>query len=127
MRTLKDVYHAGHYFFRDPDYTHIKMRDFRNSYSPELIGAKLESSTNPDEVLLKTEHKINRLQNWDALDISNAIKSIGKELGQPSRDVMQILRYALAGMESGVGVPMIIYILGKDKAIRRLESCRSHE
>jgi Anticodon binding domain len=53
------------------------------------------------------------------------IKSIGKEVNQPSKIVMQVLRYSIAGLESGVGVPTIIHILGTQKVQERLEICRS--
>jgi glutamyl/glutaminyl-tRNA synthetase len=52
------------------------------------------------------------------------MKEVWKELKQPRPLIMQLLRYALAGMESGVGVPTIIEILGKERTIRRIEKCR---
>jgi Anticodon binding domain len=49
---------------------------------------------------------------------------VGNEVSQPSKVVMQVLRYALTGLEPGVGVPVVIEILGKGTVIKRLENCR---
>ena len=65
------------------------------------------------------------MENWNAQEISATIKEVIRELKQPSKVVMQILRYALAGLESGVGVPVIIEILGKETVIKRLDKCKS--
>jgi glutamyl/glutaminyl-tRNA synthetase len=77
-------------------------------------------------VLLKAKDKIKEVQEWNSKIIAEAIKEISKDLGRPSRVVMQILRYAIAGLESGVGVPVIIEILGRERVNRRLDACRSY-
>jgi len=66
------------------------------------------------------------LDNWDAKSITNAIKKLGEELKEPSKVIMQVLRYALAGLEPGVGVPVIIEILGKENVLRRLDNARGY-
>ena len=66
------------------------------------------------------------LDNWDAKSIINAIKKLGEELKEPSKVIMQVLRYALAGLEPGVGVPVIIEILGKENVLRRLDNARGY-
>jgi len=38
MRTLKDVYEAGSYFFTEPDYSVLKLAEFRNAHPREVIG-----------------------------------------------------------------------------------------
>jgi glutamyl/glutaminyl-tRNA synthetase len=78
-------------------------------------------------VLSKAKDNINKVQEWNSKTIAEAIKEIGKDLGRPSRVVMQILRYAIAGLESGVGVPVIIEILGRKRVNRRLDTCRSYQ
>jgi len=80
-----------------------------------------------DGVLRKAQEKIDGIQGWEAAKIADAIKQIGKELNLQSKIVMRILRYAMAGLESGVGVPVIIEMLGKEKVKRRIEVCRSYQ
>jgi glutamyl/glutaminyl-tRNA synthetase len=75
-------------------------------------------------ILIKAVDKINAISEWNFRNISVAMKEVWKELKQPRPLIMQLLRYALAGMESGVGVPTIIEILGKERTIRRIEKCR---
>jgi glutamyl/glutaminyl-tRNA synthetase len=53
-----------------------------------------------------------------------AVKQVSQDLKQPRATIMQLLRSALAGSESGVGVPKIIEILGKEKVLRRVEKCK---
>jgi len=67
------------------------------------------------------------VDDWQEKLIAIVIKGVGKELRLDGKIVMQVLRYALAGLESGVGVPRIIKILGKEKAVDRLERCRLYQ
>ena len=129
MHTLKDVYQAGPYFFTEPNYSLLNMTDFRKGHPPEVIGiASLKSTLiSSDAVLRHAIAKISVVEEWTAPKISYVIKQIGKELDLQSKVVMQVLRYALAGLESGVGVPVIMEILGKDAVNRRLEICRSYQ
>lgn len=66
------------------------------------------------------------LETWNAENINKVIKEIGRELGLEMKIVNQVLRYALAGLESGVGVHVIIEILGKERVRQRLETCKVH-
>lgn len=38
MHTLKDVYQAGSYFFTEPDYSIVKLAEFRKSHPDEVVG-----------------------------------------------------------------------------------------
>jgi len=121
MHTLKDVYDAGPYFFRDPDYSSKKLTEFRKRYSQELIGMFSGGLLMIlDEVLTTAWNKFHTLSIWEADPIFKSLKEIAERANEPSKVVMQILRYALAGLEPGVGVPVIIEILGKDTTLRRL-------
>ena len=79
-----------------------------------------------DKVAIKAKEMLGSLDNWDAKSITNAIKKLGEELKEPSKVIMQVLRYALAGLEPGVGVPVIIEILGKETVLRRLDNARGY-
>jgi glutamyl/glutaminyl-tRNA synthetase len=79
-----------------------------------------------DAILLNAKERINKLEPWEPQNIAHTLKDISKDLDQPSKVIMKILRYALVGLEPGVGVPVIIEILGKEKACNRLERCRSY-
>jgi glutamyl/glutaminyl-tRNA synthetase len=75
-------------------------------------------------VTRKSFQILDALETWDAENISNANKEVGRELGFQMKVVNQVLRYAVAGFESGVGVHVIMAILGKAKVAQRLEACR---
>jgi len=74
---------------------------------------------------LATAKRLHALTDWSVEQISEAVRQVGEELTLQSKAVMQILRFALAGLEPGVGVPVIIQILGKAKVMSRLETCQS--
>jgi glutamyl/glutaminyl-tRNA synthetase len=79
-----------------------------------------------DQVLTKTKEKLGNLTEWDVERIGQVIKEVEEDLNQATKVVMQTLRYALAGLDSGVGVPTILEILGPKTSIARLEGCISH-
>jgi glutamyl/glutaminyl-tRNA synthetase len=79
-----------------------------------------------DRVLTKTKEKLGNLKKWNVESIGLAIKEVEEELNQTAKVVMQSLRYALAGLVSGVGVPTILEILGPKTSIARLERCISY-
>ena len=69
--------------------------------------------------------KIEELQDWNVVKIAETLKDVERDTAQSPKIVMQILRYAVAGLEPGVGVPAVIELLGKDTVARRLERCRA--
>jgi glutamyl/glutaminyl-tRNA synthetase len=74
-------------------------------------------------VLTDAKKKLGELQKWDAGKIAEVLKDVEKDTGESLRLVMQILRYAVAGLVPGVGVPIVIETLGKDTVERRLRLC----
>lgn len=79
-----------------------------------------------DKVLTATKEKLEKLQDWEVEGIGEVIKVVGEDSKQPTNVVMQILRYAVAGLEPGVGVPAILEILGSKISLARLERCLAH-
>jgi len=77
------------------------------------------------KVSTETANRLETLTDWETEQISQTVKQLGDDLKLPAKVVMQILRYALAGLEPGVGVPVIIQILGKTKVLSRLKACQS--
>ena len=74
-----------------------------------------------EQVVMGAKKRLAGLEDWHAKGIADSVTALGQELDQPSKVIMQILRYSLAGLEPGVGIPVIIEILGRDRALRRLE------
>jgi len=126
MHSLKDVYSTAPYFFTEPNYSIPALIDFRSRHSPLMFGNDPSATllTFIQGILSKAVENINAISEWKFENISAAMKEVWKELKHPRPLIMQVLRYALAGMEPGVGVPTIIEILGKERTIRRIEKCR---
>jgi len=71
--------------------------------------------------------KLDALKSWNRQCLNDIIKEIGNELGLQLKIVNQVLRYAIAGLESGVGIHVIIEILGKERVRQRLDTCIIYE
>ena len=80
-----------------------------------------------ETILRISLQKLDTLKSWNRECINDINKRIGKELGLQMNIVNQVLRYAVAGLESGVGVHVIIEILGKERVMQRLDTCRLYE
>jgi glutamyl-tRNA synthetase len=128
MHTLNDLYDAGPYFFHDPDYSSEKLERFRQRHTQDLISmSAVPVSNNADRVVTTAGEKLELLATWEAKTISDSLKEAEDQMQESPKTIMQILRYALAGLEPGVGVPVIIEILGKDTTLRRLERARAYQ
>jgi len=127
MYSLKDIYHAGYYFFGEPSYASKRVSDFRERQPSRVIGICVRGLwlKISDIVLVKAKERLSSLESWDAKTIAETLKVVGNEVSQPSKVVMQVLRYALTGLESGFGVPVVIEILGRDIVTSRLEICQT--
>ena len=125
MSSLKDIYRIAHYFFKDPNPFDIDIAPF--------IPKSLESSALKDggsevmqivrEIMRISQDKVEGLQDWSSEELSKMIKEIGNETKQRPEAVMRILRYAITGVTSGVGVPTVMEIVGKEKVKERLHRC----
>lgn len=73
---------------------------------------------------MNAREKISAIPEWTTQNITKVIQQVSEESNMPLREIMTILRYALAALDSGVGIIAIIEILGKDRVNRRLENCR---
>jgi len=124
MHTLKDIYEAGSYFFTEPDYSTTECSNFREKCG---AGVSSTSPTYPDKIVTAAIDRLNVMTEWKAKNISETVKSVAEQTGQKSSVVMQVLRYAVAGLKPGVGVPVIIEILGKQRVTERLEKCRTSQ
>ena len=65
--------------------------------------------------------KINKLNSWEPELIKELIKEVGVELGIKGKDLFMPIRIAVSGMAHGPELPDTIYLLGKEKIIKKLE------
>ncbi|MGE8207222.1 glutamate--tRNA ligase [Heyndrickxia sp. NPDC080065] len=73
------------------------------------------------EVLKAFLNEINGLEEYNADEIKNAIKSVQKSTGHKGKKLFMPIRVAVTGQEHGPDLPKAIQLLGKEKIIKRLE------
>jgi len=78
------------------------------------------------EILKNARAKCEGLSSWTSQDISKAMKEIGKDMQWKQDIVMRILRWAITGVTSGIGVPTVMEIIGRDKVKERLLRCEQY-
>ncbi len=65
--------------------------------------------------------KVKKLERWEPDLIKEMIKDVGIELGIKGKDLFMPIRIAVSGMAHGPELPDTIYLLGKEKVIKKLE------
>ena len=66
--------------------------------------------------------KLNSIENFDPLSIEQAIKALSDELKVKTADIIHPARVALTGTAAAPGIYEVIYLIGKERVIRRLDN-----
>jgi len=74
------------------------------------------------KILKVLSQKLGSLENFDPLSIEQAIKTLSEELGVKTADIIHPARVALTGAAATPGIYEVIYLVGKDRAIKRLDA-----
>jgi len=104
---IKDFYENGFYFFEEPQ-----------EYDPAALSKRWKSDT--PEQLKKLICKFEKLQNPSKEDYENALKSAAEELNVGAGKLIHPVRLAISGVSGGPGLYDILFILGKEKSINRI-------
>ncbi|MGK9476141.1 glutamate--tRNA ligase [Melioribacter sp. OK-6-Me] len=95
------------YFFETP-----------SSYEEKAIEKNWKAET--PEQLKKLRDKFALLENPSKEDYEKALKETANELGIGAGKLIHPLRLALSGMSTGPGIYDILFIIGKDETIKRI-------
>ncbi|UMZ75371.1 glutamate--tRNA ligase [Natranaerofaba carboxydovora] len=100
-----------------------------------FVGDEVDLEENIKEEFLQDENNINLvrelkegfgdLDEWSRENISSVIKSAGKKLKLKGKKLFMPTRIAVSGEKQGPELDSLIYLLGKEKALNRLESVLS--
>lgn len=107
-----EFWSLGSYFFTDA-----------LVYDEEVIKKRWNEKSKPFFELLAT--KMNALNTFDAVETENCFKAVCEEAGVKTGEVMQLYRVALTGMGGGPALFEITALLGKEKAVNRLQKIAS--
>lgn len=109
---IKDIFEKGFYFFEEPaTYDDAALKKNWKSNSPEILKKYLE--------------KISLLENPTKEDYEKALVETSTEMNVGKGAIIHPLRLAVSGVSGGPGIYDILYILGKEITIKRINKINS--
>jgi glutamyl-tRNA synthetase len=106
---IKDIIINGFYFFEDPTtYEETVVKKRWNNKSGEILRQYVETMK---EINMPTKE-----------DFENALKVTAAYFNTGNGDVIHPLRLAVSGVGGGPGIFDILYIIGKEKTINRINT-----
>ncbi len=113
MNLLTEFWQHAFYFFTEPE-----------SYNEEIIKKHLTTETT-GWLKLVTD-VLSDLTQWTPGNIDSAIKQFLQDQNIPAGKVFNMLRVSLTGTNQGVGISEILYVLGKENSMQRIEKLCRH-
>jgi glutamyl-tRNA synthetase len=104
---IKEIYEKGFYFFEEP-----------SSY--EETAVKKNWKPNSADILKKYSEKISMLENPVKEDYEKALTETATEMNVGKGTIIHPLRLAVSGVSGGPGIYDILYIIGREKTIKRI-------
>ena len=106
---IKEFIEKCTYFYEDPStYEEASVKKGWNEQSKEMLKKYLE--------------KINSISNPTKEDYENALNAIAEELNIRKGKIIHPLRLAVSGVSGGPGIFDILFIIGIDKIIKRINN-----
>ncbi len=106
---VKDFVEKSPYFFHPPE-----------QYDPNVVKKRWKPET--PEQLTRLIEEFSRLENPGKADYEQALHRAAESLDIGHGDLIHPLRLAVSGMGAGPGLYDIVFILGKEETIRRIET-----
>jgi glutamyl-tRNA synthetase len=105
---IKEIFEKGFYFFEEPE-----------SYEESSVkkGWKAQSP----EILKKYAEKISVFDNPSKEDFEKALVDTATEMNVGKGSVIHPLRLAVSGVSGGPGINDIVYIIGREKTLKRID------
>lgn len=113
MNLLTEFWQHAYYFFKEPA-----------SYNEEIIKKHLTPETSG--WLKSVSDVLSNLSQWSAGNIDSAIKEFLQIHNIPAGKVFNMLRVSITGTNQGVGISDIIFVIGKESSMRRIEKLRNY-
>lgn len=109
LRLPRDILTYGDFFFRD-DVTYDPQAVRRYFHGPQTAA-----------LLRRARHALAEATPFDAATIETAVRGAAGSLGVESKALIHPLRVALTGKTVGPGLFELVEVLGKDRALSRLD------
>jgi glutamyl-tRNA synthetase len=104
---IKEIPEKGFYFFEEPE-----------SYDESVVKKRWKQDS--AEHLKKLVGEFTKLSNPSKEDFENTLRRTAEELGIGTGKLIHPVRLAVSGVGGGPGVFDILYIIGKEKTLNRL-------
>ncbi|KAI0638911.1 glutamyl-tRNA synthetase [Trametes polyzona] len=113
---LSDIPTLGPFFFVEPDYSSPEAQKMRQSLSDEKYTAVVEGLS----------ARLRDMQTaWEAATLSHILHDENAKTSLKQKEYMTILRHALTGIKTGPSVADILYVLGLERSLQRLQASTS--
>ncbi|XP_062507738.1 glutamate--tRNA ligase-like isoform X2 [Corticium candelabrum] len=107
VSTVPEVVHAGRYFWLDPVVSSVKL---------------IEIYPTARELIMLTVDELNSLENRDfcAVEVMRLLRQIASDCGVSRKAVLQVVRFAVTGMNEGPELGLTVEVLGRERVTSRL-------
>ena len=92
--------------------------------APLVIDEKASALLDADahDLLGKVEARLSSLSDWTMVSLDEAVRQVAEDAGLGLGKVAQPLRAALTGTTTSPGIFDVLFLLGKDEALKRLQT-----
>ena len=90
-------------------------------YDPEAVAKQWKDPATTAELLDATRERLAALDRWEAGPMEAALRSLAESRSIAAGKIFQPLRVALTGLTVSPGIFDVLVMLGRDRALRRLE------
>ncbi|KAI0327285.1 glutamyl-tRNA synthetase [Cubamyces sp. BRFM 1775] len=111
---LSDIPSLAPFFFVEPDYSSAEAKKMRQSLPSEQYAAVLDSLVS----------RLSEGVSWNTSTLSEVLHEEHAKTSLKQKEYMTILRHALTGMKAGPSVAEIMYVLGPERSLARLQTMR---
>jgi glutamyl-tRNA synthetase len=92
------------------------------SYDPDAVAKQWKDAAAVTSLLQGARDKLAALPDWNTDAMEGALRQLAGERGVAAGKIFQPLRVALTGLTVSPGIFDVLFLLGRDKTLRRLDA-----
>jgi glutamyl-tRNA synthetase len=92
------------------------------SYDPDAVAKQWKDAAAVTSLLQGAREKLAALPDWNTDAMEGALRQLAEERGVAAGKIFQPLRVALTGLTVSPGIFDVLFLLGRDKTLRRLDA-----
>ncbi|KAI0662347.1 glutamyl-tRNA synthetase [Cubamyces menziesii] len=115
MTKLSDIPSLGPFFFVEPDYSSSEALKMRRMFSSEHCSIVVDSLVS----------RLSEGVQWETATLLQVLRDENAKMSMLQKEYMSILRHALTGMKTGPSVADVLYVLGPERSLARLQASKN--